>query len=154
MRISQGDLPAITGPTTIMMDMIIMTVVIMTVMITTDTITTGIEVKDVGGAGYSPHRRDLPRWTRLLPRSQGLYNERMQLRRMNLYTVGLVAGLACGAVMPGSADPAPAEPTREACEAARARKIDATIDEARLEHGEAAKLELPVRRAVNARCKQ
>ncbi len=98
-----------------------MTVVIMMVMITTDTITTGIEVKDVGGAGYSPHRRDFPRWTRLLPRSPGLYNERMQLRRMNLYTVGLVAGLACGAVMPGSADPAPAEPTREGCKAAVAQ---------------------------------
>ena len=32
------------------------------------------------------------------------------------------------------------------------RKIDETIDQARLEHGDAAKFELPVRRAVNARC--
>ena len=42
--------------------------------------------------------------------------------------------------------------SREACEAARARRIDETIDQARLEHGDAAKFELPVRRAVNARC--
>ena len=42
--------------------------------------------------------------------------------------------------------------SREACEAARVRKIDETIDRARVEHGDAAKFELPVRRAVNARC--
>ena len=42
--------------------------------------------------------------------------------------------------------------SRDDCEAARARKIDETIDRARAEHGDAAKFELPVRRAVNARC--
>jgi len=42
--------------------------------------------------------------------------------------------------------------SRDACEAARVQKIDETIDRARQEHGDAAKLELPVRRAVNARC--
>jgi len=42
--------------------------------------------------------------------------------------------------------------SRDACETARVRKIDDTIDQARAEHGDAAKFELPVRRAVNARC--
>ena len=42
--------------------------------------------------------------------------------------------------------------SRDACEAARAHKIDETIDQARADHGDAAKFELPVRRAVNARC--
>jgi hypothetical protein len=42
--------------------------------------------------------------------------------------------------------------SRDACEAARVREIDDTIDRARVEHGDAAKFELPVRRAVNARC--
>lgn len=42
--------------------------------------------------------------------------------------------------------------TREHCETSRTRRIDDTIDEARAEVGEDAKYQLPVRRAVNARC--
>src|SRR5438552_18174246 len=34
--------------------------------------------------------------------------------------------------------------SRDACETARVRKIDDTIDQARAEHGDAAKFELPV----------
>ena len=39
-----------------------------------------------------------------------------------------------------------------ACDAARTRDVDDSIDRARAEHGEDAKYELPVRRAVNAIC--
>ncbi len=42
--------------------------------------------------------------------------------------------------------------SEDECEAARLRKLDEAIDDARLRHGDGAKLELPVRRAVNARC--
>lgn len=38
------------------------------------------------------------------------------------------------------------------CEASRVQRIDDAIGQARLEHGDEAKFELPVRRAVNARC--
>jgi len=43
-------------------------------------------------------------------------------------------------------------PTFEECETSRLHRIDDSIDRARLEVGERAKYELPVRRAVNARC--
>ena len=43
-------------------------------------------------------------------------------------------------------------PSEDACETARLRKINETIDETRTEHGDGAKFELPVRRAVSARC--
>jgi hypothetical protein len=42
--------------------------------------------------------------------------------------------------------------TERECDAARRRNIDETIDRARAEHGQAAKYELAVRRAVHARC--
>ncbi len=42
--------------------------------------------------------------------------------------------------------------TREACESSRTARIDDSIDEARAEVGDQAKYQLPVRRAVNARC--
>jgi len=42
--------------------------------------------------------------------------------------------------------------SEDACETARLQKIDDAIDTARITHGDDAKLELPVRRAVNARC--
>ena len=42
--------------------------------------------------------------------------------------------------------------SEDACEIARVQRIDAAIDEARITHGDEAKYELPVRRAVNARC--
>ncbi len=43
-------------------------------------------------------------------------------------------------------------PTREACETSRIGRIDDSIDQAREEFGAQAKFQLPVRRAVNARC--
>jgi hypothetical protein len=56
MRTSQSDLPAISGPTTIMTDTIIMTTTIMaTIMMVTGTI--GIEIKNVWRCGTFPHRR-------------------------------------------------------------------------------------------------
>lgn len=42
--------------------------------------------------------------------------------------------------------------SEDACETARLQKIDDAIDTARLTRGDDAKFELPVRRAVNARC--
>ncbi len=42
--------------------------------------------------------------------------------------------------------------TREECETSRIERIDDSIDEARAEFGAQAKFQLPVRRAVNARC--
>ena len=42
--------------------------------------------------------------------------------------------------------------SEDACETARLQKIDDAIDTARVTHGDDAKFELPVRRAVNARC--
>src|SRR5688572_14237977 len=42
--------------------------------------------------------------------------------------------------------------TAEECETSRVHRIDDSIDRARLEVGERAKYELPVRRAVHARC--
>lgn len=42
--------------------------------------------------------------------------------------------------------------TREECETSRIDRIDTSIDQAREEFGAQAKLQLPVRRAVNARC--
>ena len=42
--------------------------------------------------------------------------------------------------------------SEDACETARLQKIDDAIDTARVTHGGDAKFELPVRRAVNARC--
>lgn len=43
-------------------------------------------------------------------------------------------------------------PTLEECESTRVHRIDESIDSARAEVGEQAKFQLPVRRAVNARC--
>ena len=43
-------------------------------------------------------------------------------------------------------------PTEDGCDAARLQNIDDAIDRARVGHGDGAKFELPVRRAVNARC--
>jgi hypothetical protein len=43
-------------------------------------------------------------------------------------------------------------PTREACETSRIDRIDDSIDKARAEFGAKAKFQLPVRRAVHARC--
>jgi hypothetical protein len=42
--------------------------------------------------------------------------------------------------------------SRQACDSARIARIDTSIDEARAEVGERAKYQMPVRRAVNARC--
>ncbi|HJQ85036.1 MAG TPA: hypothetical protein VKA21_13215 [Candidatus Binatia bacterium] len=42
--------------------------------------------------------------------------------------------------------------SEEQCEAARLDRLNDAIDRARVEHGDGAKNELPVRRAVNARC--
>ena len=42
--------------------------------------------------------------------------------------------------------------TREECELSRITRIDDSIDAARAEVGDQAKFQLPVRRAVNARC--
>jgi len=42
--------------------------------------------------------------------------------------------------------------SEDACETARLQKLDDAIDTARVVHGDEAKFELPVRRAVNARC--
>jgi hypothetical protein len=42
--------------------------------------------------------------------------------------------------------------SEEACEGSRRTRTDDAIDRARAAYGDAAKLELPVRRAVNARC--
>jgi hypothetical protein len=42
--------------------------------------------------------------------------------------------------------------SEEECESERVRLIDDAIDRARVDHGADAKFELPVRRAVNARC--
>ena len=42
--------------------------------------------------------------------------------------------------------------TEDACEAARKKNLDDSIDRARVDHGEDAKYELTVRRAVNAVC--
>jgi hypothetical protein len=42
--------------------------------------------------------------------------------------------------------------TLEECESSRITRIDDSIDEARRRVGDKAKFELPVRRAVNARC--
>ena len=42
--------------------------------------------------------------------------------------------------------------SEDACEIARLQKIDDAIDAARVTRGDDAKFELPVRRAVNARC--
>ena len=42
--------------------------------------------------------------------------------------------------------------TFEACESTRITRIDEAIDKARVEVGDRAKYQLPVRRAVNARC--
>jgi hypothetical protein len=42
--------------------------------------------------------------------------------------------------------------THEECESSRITRIDDSIDEARRRVGDKAKFELPVRRAVNARC--
>ena len=42
--------------------------------------------------------------------------------------------------------------SEDACETARLQKIDDAIDTARITRGDDAKFELPVRRAVNARC--
>jgi hypothetical protein len=42
--------------------------------------------------------------------------------------------------------------TQDACEAARRRDVDDSIDRARAEHGDDAKYDLTVRRAVNAIC--
>ena len=42
--------------------------------------------------------------------------------------------------------------SEDACEIARVQRIDAAIDQARITRGDEAKYELPVRRAVNARC--
>ena len=42
--------------------------------------------------------------------------------------------------------------SEDACETARLQKIDDAIDTARITHGDDVKFELPVRRAVNARC--
>jgi hypothetical protein len=42
--------------------------------------------------------------------------------------------------------------TREECELSRITRIDDSIDDARAEVGDQAKFQLPVRRAVNARC--
>jgi len=42
--------------------------------------------------------------------------------------------------------------SEDACETARLQKIDDAIDAAHVTHGDDAKFELPVRRAVNARC--
>jgi uncharacterized protein (DUF4213/DUF364 family) len=55
MRSSRGDLPAITGPTTIMM-VKVMTDTTITIMMDTimmDTDATGFEIKKSGGAGHS-----------------------------------------------------------------------------------------------------
>ena len=43
-------------------------------------------------------------------------------------------------------------PSQDACETDRLARIDETIDQARADHGDGAKFELPVRRAVSARC--
>ena len=40
----------------------------------------------------------------------------------------------------------------KACDSARVARIDTSIDEARAQVGERAKYQMPVRRAVNARC--
>jgi len=42
--------------------------------------------------------------------------------------------------------------TREDCETSRIAQIDESIDQAREEFGAQAKFQMPVRRAVNARC--
>ncbi len=42
--------------------------------------------------------------------------------------------------------------TREECESSRLNRIDESIDKARVEVGDQAKYQLPVRLAVNARC--
>ena len=42
--------------------------------------------------------------------------------------------------------------TRDACESSRIARIDDSIDKARIEVGDRAKYQLPVRRAVRARC--
>jgi hypothetical protein len=42
--------------------------------------------------------------------------------------------------------------TREKCESSRIERIDESIDAARAQVGDQAKYQLPVRRAVNARC--
>jgi len=42
--------------------------------------------------------------------------------------------------------------SEDACQTARIHKIDDAIDTARVTHGGDAKFDLPVRRAVNARC--
>lgn len=42
--------------------------------------------------------------------------------------------------------------TFEECESSRINRIDDSIDKARIEVGDRAKYQLPVRRAVNARC--
>jgi hypothetical protein len=42
--------------------------------------------------------------------------------------------------------------TLEECESSRVTRIDDAIDKARIEVGDQAKYQLPVRRAVNARC--
>ena len=48
--------------------------------------------------------------------------------------------------------PAERYASEDACETARLQKIDDAIDAARVTRGDEAKFELPVRRAVNARC--
>jgi hypothetical protein len=42
--------------------------------------------------------------------------------------------------------------TREACERSRRRAVDGAADRARREHGDGARYDLELRRAVNARC--
>ena len=42
--------------------------------------------------------------------------------------------------------------THEECESSRIKRVDDSIDKARVEAGAQAKYQLPVRRAVNARC--
>lgn len=48
--------------------------------------------------------------------------------------------------------PVAAFTTLEECESTRIHQIDESIDQARAEVGDQAKFQLPVRRAVNARC--